>query len=391
VPQWRFGRSLRAAFGVLQEAGLDAVAYDPLAAGFALGATGQHLAASWWHPLSGAVVDAHVGKLSERPGKRKLRAADDRLYQSLKCSPEEGCRAGLLEALLKWAGPDEAETSQEDGTNSRKSQRLAQQERLDDHEHQPLRGDQPLPRVVAGLLAKLIDNRRCERSAQRGLDRLTSSGSWDWILCRSSRNSFRHRGVLVVFGGTKTTRDTPDLFHHPATLRAKDLGMGARVLAWLRPRAPRFDRSKRFCRRTEPSPSSAVGPRPATARCNNDQQAITMLGQSRRSVLPALLPFHWARHFCQDQSTQAHRRLSVGVPISHPETTDQFDALHLCISDNALARPPEVKLEGSESFLQSWHYSPRTDVVSPSRNHFPCIVQNYGGVLPDIFHNTLAL
>jgi hypothetical protein len=62
---------------VLQEAGLDAVADDPFAAGLSGAAGGQHLSAAWRHALAGAIVDAHVPELRERPGERKPGLADD--------------------------------------------------------------------------------------------------------------------------------------------------------------------------------------------------------------------------------------------------------------------------------------------------------------------------
>jgi len=132
----------------------------------------------------------------------------------------------LLESFLKWAWPDEAETSQEDRSNGRKSQRLAQQERLDNHDHQSLRGDQPLPRIVAGLLAKLIDNRRRERARNAAS---TASPALDL----GAGFFAAARVILFVIGVSwlslveqKQLAALPIYFHHPATLRTKDLGMG---------------------------------------------------------------------------------------------------------------------------------------------------------------------
>jgi len=109
---------------VLQETGLDAVAHHPLGPGLASSAAWQDLATARRHALPSAIVDTHVAELRERPRQRKPGAADHRSDQPLKSRAKERSRRCLLEALLKRARSDEAETPHEDRANGRKSQRL---------------------------------------------------------------------------------------------------------------------------------------------------------------------------------------------------------------------------------------------------------------------------
>jgi hypothetical protein len=156
-------------------------------------------------------------------------SSDDSTDEVLQRAAEEPGRSRLLEAQLKRARLNETEPPYEQRAHSRKAERSpapTQQERLDHDQHQAVRCDEPLPRVVPGLGSQLVDDFGAEHTLDLTADlvRRRSVVGTDgsvWTLACSLGTSLSHRGAPVLVFGNKSNSGRSDLFPSLRSLAAK--------------------------------------------------------------------------------------------------------------------------------------------------------------------------